>query len=221
MEQPDFKKIAAQLRNPQGEDGLVTARRMEDNNAFMIRSCIDSLPIRENSRILEIGPGGGGHLPYLLSKAAKMQYTGADISETMIRQASEANQAAVAAGTMTFTQVHAEDGKVIFPYEPGVFDIIFTVNTLYFWDDAPGQAAELYRILKPGGRLAICFSTEDFMKTLPFTQYNFRLYTTGEARQLMEEAGFRVLDLTEHTETLTGHEGKPLERAFAILHVSR
>lgn len=221
METPDFKKIAGQLRNPNGQDGLETAHRMEVNNGGMIRCCIDHLPLSQNSQVLEIGFGGGGHVSYLLEKARGLQYSGVDISATMTGMAIAGNPEAVKTGIADFKTVLPQNGYVIFPYATDTFDQIFTVNTIYFWDNAPAQAAEVYRVLKPGGTFITCFATEEFMKNLPFTQYDFNLYSAAQAKQLLEDAGFKIQSIKEETETVMGNAGPLMERTFILLSVTK
>lgn len=221
METPDFKAIAGQLRHPQGEAGLETASRMAENNAGMIRSCIDQLSLKPDDRILEIGPGGGEHLPYLMAKADPLHYTGADISETMIQMATEANEALIGKGQVTFSQLTIQDGYARLPYADNSFDHIFTVNTIYFWDNAAAQALEIYRVLKPGCVFLTSFATEAFMQGLPFTQYGFNLYTPGKARTLLEEAGFGFDSIKEERETIYSNAGPLMERDFIVLAVSK
>ena len=220
MEQPDFKAIAEQLRRPEGAEGLETARRMWENNAGMIRSCIDHLPLKAKDRIMEMGPGGGSHLPYLLQKAEQLQYEGIDISATMTEMATAFNAEAVHAGTAHFQTVPPEQGYVRFPFEAAVFDHIFTVNTLYFWDDAAAQTAEVYRLLKPGGCLALCFAPEDFMKQLPFTQFGFHLYTSEKARALLESTGFTITGVDIEKETVYSN-GQAMERDFIVMTATK
>ncbi|WP_192348554.1 methyltransferase domain-containing protein [Algoriphagus sp. Y33] len=55
------------------------------------------------------------------------------------------------------------------------FDKVFTVNAIYFWSDPVVLAREIYRVLKPDGRLVVAFAGRDFMKKLPFTDFVFLL----------------------------------------------
>lgn len=221
MEAPDFKKIAAQLRHPSGEDGLETASRMEENKAGMIRSCIDKLSLQPGDQVLEIGFGGGGHLPYLLQKAEGIAYNGVDISQTMTDQATKVNEDIVKAGQAMFQTVLPENGHVTFPFGDNVFDRIFTVNTIYFWDNAPAQAKEILRVLKPGGLFVAAFGTEAFMRELPFTQYGFHLYTAERAAQLLQGAGFTLHEATEETEIVISNAGPLMERTFILLSATK
>jgi SAM-dependent methyltransferase len=217
MEQPDFKQIAEQLRHPTGQDGIATAERMSVNNGGMIKKCIDHLKVKDNDQVLEIGPGGGLHVPYLLEKATHIIYTGADISDTMVALAKEQNGTFVANGVASFVQVEIKDNCAVLPFAGNNFDDIFTVNTLYFWDDALAQAKEICRVLKPEGTLALCFATEAFMSALPFTQYGFNLYTVEKAQTLLEAAGFKIKDVITEKENVMAPGGELLEREFIVM----
>jgi SAM-dependent methyltransferase len=221
MEQPDFKQIAGQLRRPTGQDGIITAERMSVNNGGMIKKCIDHLSIKDEDRVLEIGPGGGRHVAYVLEQAKHIVYTGADISDTMVALALEQNATFVASGAASFVQVELKDGCALLPFADNSFDGLFTVNTLYFWDDAPAQAREIYRVLKPGRTFALCFATEKFMSTLPFTQFGFNLYTIEKATVLIEAAGFKIEDIITETENVMGPGGELLEREFIVMLVKK
>lgn len=217
MNTPDFKALAAQLRQPSGADGIITAERMSDNNGNMIRRSIDHLSLQDGDWVLETGPGGGTHLPYVLAQAGDIHYAGIDISGTMVDLAIQQNKELVEKGIATFTKVEAIAGYVTLPFEADKFDRIFTVNTLYFWDDAAAQAAELCRVLKPGGQFALCFATDEFMKTLPFTEYGFNLYDIPKATALLRAAGFRISNTLCEKEQVISNSGESLEREFVVL----
>lgn len=217
MTTPDFKAIAAQLRQPSGNDGIITAGRMSDNNGHMIRRCIDHMDLQDEDLVLEMGPGGGAHVSYILSKAGNIRYTGIDISDTMVTLAITQNKEATEKGIAAFMEVKPEDGYVCIPAGEHTFDKIFTVNTLYFWDNAVAQAKEIYRVLQPGGQFALCFATEAFMKSLPFTAYGFNLYTIDKASSLLQQAGFHISGTICEEEQVVSSSGESMEREFVVL----
>lgn len=214
---PDFKAIAAQLRQPSGAEGITTAERMHDNNCNMIRRCIDHLAIHDGDKVLEMGPGGGAHLPYVLEQATGIHYTGIDISATMTELAISQNKEATTGGHASFITVAPQDGYVRIPDAANTYNRIFTVNTLYFWDNAAAQAEAIYRVLKPGGTFALCFATEAFMKTLPFTEFGFNLYDIPKAQALLTAAGFTIRDILTEKEQVTSNAGQQVERAFVVM----
>jgi len=196
MENIDYEAIAKQLSNPEGEDGIKTGLMMQEGNGEMCRRTIDALQPANNDTILEIGPGNGAHLTYLLAKANDIRYKGIDISETMVQQAKEINAATLQTGQAEFSVGNG----VTLPYADGMFNRIFTVNTIYFWEKPEAQLNEIYRVLKPGGTFALAFRSKRFMQHLPFTPFGFTLYDAEDAVRLLETAGFKPKQTLHETE---------------------
>lgn len=212
MQEPDWQEIARQLGNPNGSEGIKTAERMQENNAGMIRKAIDVLRINNDDRILEIGFGNGSHLPYILSQAENVVYTGIDISATMVDEACRLNKHAIEQGQAFFS---LSDGKSL-PFNDDTFDHIFTVNTVYFWRDPGLYLLEMIRVLRKGGRLALGFAPASFMEKLPFTQFGFRLYTPEALQNLVTEAGFHIERLEEEEEEVRSN-GEVIRRNYMVL----
>jgi len=213
MNTNELKTIASQLGKPTGEDGIKTADNMHINNGGMIQRTIDLLGCREGDVVLEIGPGNGGYVPYVLSRAPGLRYYGIDISDTMVQQAMQRNAELVKAGTAVFALGNGQE----LPYEDASFDRIFTVNTLYFWKDPLRQLQEIRRVLKPQGRLAIGIRSRSFMEKLPFTQYGFRLYDADAAATLLESAGYTVHDTVQEKEESMSIMGMVLEKERVVI----
>lgn len=189
MDKPiDFKAVAAHLAHPRGDDGIAVAQNMNRSNGDMTRRTIDLLRIADGDAILEIGPGNGALATYATEKAHEVRYTGADISKTMVEEASRIHRNAIADGRMAFSLV---DGETL-PFGPATFDKAFTVNTLYFWENPEQQLSEIRRVLRPAGICCLAIASKAFMQKLPFTPYGFRLYSEEEALQLLEDNGFSI-----------------------------
>ncbi len=217
MQDIDWKQVAAQLRKPENEDGLATAARMEQNNGGMISETIKALALQPKDTILELGFGNGAHVKQIMT-VDEVQYTGADISPTMVTLASDINKAYIDAGAVSFT---ITDGLSL-PYTDNSFLKIFTVNTLYFWEQPLAYAKEIYRVLQPGGKFCLSFADAAFMEKLPFVQYGFTLYTLQKATGLLTEAGF--VDITpqfQHEELISPGAPNTVERDYIILHASK
>ena len=99
----ELKEIARQLGNPDGETGIKTGERMNLSNGNMIRKGFESLAIKNDEYVLEIGPGNGSHIAGILDIRENFKYFGVDISETMIREAKKINQKLIEKGDISFS----------------------------------------------------------------------------------------------------------------------
>ncbi|MBB5636953.1 ubiquinone/menaquinone biosynthesis C-methylase UbiE [Pedobacter cryoconitis] len=211
---PDFKEIAGQLGCPSGDKGLRTAESMAINNGNMITLTISELNLKPNDVVLEIGPGNGSHVIQLLKDIKYLLYYGVDISSLMISEAVKLNESFVTSGRADFS---LSDGEKL-NFAADFFTRIFTVNTLYFWRNPKAYAAEILRVLKPGGLFSLTFGSREFMEKLPFTQYDFQLYSQQEAEELLLSSGFKIRSVNLQTEKVRSNAGMDVERDIIIIN---
>lgn len=102
------------------------------------------------------------------------------------------------------------------PFGGESFDRGFGVNTIYFWREPETLLGELYRVLRPGGLLAIAFAQKSFMRRLPFVRELFRLYDDGDFMKLVAPSRFRLESLKAITEEVRGKTGELVEREFTV-----
>lgn len=216
-DETQLMEIAKQLSCPSGEYGILTAQNMALHNNNMISEAILVLDLADNQRVLEIGPGGGDHVPKVFKQAKGLKYYGVDISELMILESIKMNQELVNSGQATFT---LGNGKTLAFFNE-FFDCAFTVNTIYFWNEPKAYAQEIMRVLKPGGLFSVAFAPKTFMEKLPFTKYTFQLYGLEEAHTLFASAGFAVISSDSHQETITSNAGQTIDREFIILTLQK
>jgi len=210
MEKEELQAIASQLKHPKGEKGIEMANMMNETNINMTRHSIQNLNISKENKILELGHGNAGHVEFLLEQAENLKYCGLEMSELMFQEARQINRNFVSQKQAFFSLY---DGNAI-PFEDEFFDKIFTVNTIYFWQQPEELLSEIYRVLKPNGNFCLTFAEEDFMKTLPFTQFEFKLYSTEKAKQLIEKTSFQIVYTETQTEKVKSKTGELVDRAF-------
>jgi ubiquinone/menaquinone biosynthesis C-methylase UbiE len=123
-------------------------------------------------RVLDLGCGTGLIAEYL-SDHSGAHVTGLDYVPDAIRQASERTQAKVDRLTFVVGDINALD------LPAASYDVIASIDTIYFSEDYAATIAALRQALRPGGRLAILYSygrepwvpLEEFdVATLPATR---------------------------------------------------
>lgn len=132
---------------------------------------IGLLNLRRDDAVLEIGFGPGVAIELL---AASARYVaGVDPSPEMVRQATRRNAEAITAGRAELHKASAES----MPFADQMFDKALAINSMQLWPDAAAGLREVRRVLRPGGRIALAFTT-----------YSGR--GRGGLRELLEGAGF-------------------------------
>lgn len=109
------------------------------------------LDIRPGESVLDIGCGNGSMLEYICAATGASGH-GFDISDTAIAQAKRRS------GGLSFERADINEKQ----YADASFDAVLAVDTAYFTADLSKTAADIYRWLKPGGRLAAFYSEFSF-----------------------------------------------------------
>lgn len=213
MSEQELQELASQLSHPKGENGITTAKSMNFTNDNMIRKTIGCMEFRDDQQILEIGPGNGSHLSYLFEKNNSINYTGIDISELMIREAKALNQQWINSGHAAFELTNGESIEK----PDAVYDVVFTVNTLYFWKNPTAFLKEIYRILKNNSSFVMAFIPKNTMEKIPFTKYGFELYHNDDVCDLLQKTDFVIDGVFSFDEEVQSNSGATVKRTFTII----
>lgn len=116
------------------------------------------LPPRGEDRIAEIGCGGGVFMRRALVSGCHA--LGVDHSPDMVADTSRLNRQAIDEGRLT---VEVGDAANL-PAKSASFDKVYCLNAFFFFPEPEKSLAEMARILKPGGRLALVTAPPEFEK---------------------------------------------------------
>jgi SAM-dependent methyltransferase len=194
-----WSRFGRQLRHPAGFFGWLTGWFMAIVNDQPNRLAIDALAPGPLDQVLELGFGPGWALRTIAARTPGGRVCGIDQSDRMLEQAAAMNQAAIAAGRIQLIK-----GKFSpLPWIDGTFNKILLVNVVYFFDLDGDDAAEVFRVLKPGGRLVVYVTARETMEKWPFAGADtHRTYDLNELWRLLENAGFQRAGIRIQTITL-------------------
>lgn len=205
--------LLPQLGCPAGKIGIAVGEMLEQSNRAAIITSFDLLDLHANERVLEVGLGNGGHIAYVLDQAARLRFTGIDLSPTMIAVARCRNAAFVRDG-----QARLEIADVTaMSFAEASFDKAITINSTYFWPDLKAGLTEIRRVLREDGTLVIAAITPDAAIDMPFAKYGFTVHDATALEAACVAAGFDRIGITRFVEPLSDPPQAYGPREFYLL----
>jgi ubiquinone/menaquinone biosynthesis C-methylase UbiE len=125
-------------------------QKMAENLGREVAQKLRSREFREG-RIIDVGCGSGATAIVLAQAFPRSEVVGIDLSESLLRLASQAAQAAGLADRVRFEPGDAER----IPYDEDSFDIVLSLNMVHIVEYPIQMLDEIERILVPDGALFI------------------------------------------------------------------
>ena len=213
MSEEIFKVSAEQLRQPHGDLAIQVGEKMNEINVHIHRYTFEALNISANDNILEIGMGNGNFVKDLFKIHPDINYVGCDFSEKMVEESTKNNAQLIAAGKVAFHFANAAK----LPLHDAAVNKIFTINTLYFWENPAEVLSELHRILQPKGQLTITIRPKEIMQHYAFVKYGFTLYAKEDLVDLLNNNHFSVINIVEKNEPDMEVNGEKMPTATLLV----
>ena len=179
---------ASQCGNPRGFVGRLVIWAMNRANKVMYDGIIENMRLSKGMKVLDIG-FGNGYLDALIYRKEQCTIYGIDISEDMVKLVSEKNKKGIANGDIHFTVGDCCD----LAFEDQAFDIVVTMNTIYFWNDTIKGLQEIYRVLKDGGVFYNAALTKENLDKLFYTKNGFKKFEKHDYSEMGQKIGFNKI----------------------------
>lgn len=178
------------------------------------REHVERANIRPDMHVLDLGCGIGGSSRYLAG-AVGCRVTGIDLTQEYIELARELTRRCGLDDRIAYRQANA----LALPFPRGAFDHVYSHNVTMNIQDKTGLAAEVARVLVPGGR----FSCSELGRG-PVGEVTYPtpwasdaaasfLLTPDDMRAALEAGGLRVLEQIDLTEINRAALKEAYERA--------
>ncbi len=205
---PEIGSVILAALEMAGKDlGRLTLEDLAPIDEFHIRGRAATLELARaagldaNKRVLDVGSGVGG-TSRCLAKEFGCRVTGIDLTDEYCRAAAMLSAKVGLTDLVDFRQGDA----TALPFADGEFDVVWTEHVAMNIPDKPRLYKEMYRVLKPGGTLAVydvlAGPTGPVLFPVPWarTPDTSFLVQPGELRRLLEDAGFTISDWSDTTE---------------------
>jgi ubiquinone/menaquinone biosynthesis C-methylase UbiE len=155
---------------------------------------IELAELSRGARVLDVGGGYGGPAR-TVAELLDAHVTVLDLTEEFIRVGQKLTELTRLTERVSFQHGDALD----MPFRDASFDAVWSQNATMNIPDKPRLFREMYRVLRPGGRMAVqdvmAGPVQPILFPVPWAHdesVNF-LRTEPETRSMVEAAGFRVI----------------------------
>lgn len=205
---PDLGGVILAALERAGKDlGRLTPEDLAPIDEFHIRGRAATLELAQaagvdaTKRVLDVGSGVGG-TSRCLAREFGCRVTGIDLTDEYCRAAAMLSDRIGLSELVDYRQGDATN----LPFADASFDIVWTEHAAMNIPDKPALYREMYRVLKPGGALAIydilAGPSGPVIFPVPWarTPESSFLVTPDALRKLLENSGFTIVSWSDTTD---------------------
>lgn len=149
--------IASNLRKPDGIAGRIIARLLK-RNLIEYDELEKHIDFKEGMNVLEIGYGPGYGIRQFAEKY-DIHIDGIDFSGLMYKKASALNRKFIESGRVRLVC----DNFSSRTFEKDLYERVYLVNVIYFWEDLKKNFISIKKVLKTGGMLVVCMAEPELL----------------------------------------------------------
>ena len=187
------KALIKNARKPVGELGHQILDRMNRSHEAMAQWGVSHFDIAEDSKILDIGCGGGRNIQRFARQISENgRVVGIDYSEVSVEKSTDLNREFIDKGIVNVLQGSVSD----MPFYDETFDIVTGFETIYFWPDFINDLKEVNRVLKKDGLVFFC--NEAVYREGEMEKYDdlvelldMKIYSEEVLKESLEKIGFK------------------------------
>jgi SAM-dependent methyltransferase len=190
--------VAMQVRKPDRFAGRLTAMLMNQSHAKLTDWGLSLIQIDKDFIVLDVGCGGGRTIEKLAMTASHGKVFGVDYAAGSLAVSRARNKNLMMSGLVDIRQAFVSD----LPFAANTFNLVTAIETQYYWPDLPNDMREIFRVLKPGGRLVVIAETYRGGSRDAVVGAAMRLFSSPslgvkEHRELFVEAGYTDVEVFE------------------------
>jgi ubiquinone/menaquinone biosynthesis C-methylase UbiE len=194
------KKLVDQVRKPTGKIGRIVTKGMNKGHAKLAKWGLSKVIIKPNYYILDIGCGGGVNIKNLAKIVVDGKIYGIDHSEIAVSVSKEINKEFIENNLVKIYKASVSS----LPFQNDFFNLVTGFEAYYFWPDLSKDLKEIYRVIKPKGKLVlvnegyICNNEKKRKKAEKWSKLgHFHIHTPNEYNDFLKNAGFSNIQIFE------------------------
>jgi len=177
-----------------------------ENDIAKLERMAERLNLEPGFTVLDVGTGTGVFLPFLLDRiGSNGRVVALDVAEAMLLRA----KAKGFHGNIDYVCADVMD----IPLDDGIFDAVVCYSSFPHFRDKPKAFAEIYRVIRDGGRVSICHTKSraeinEIHRQIPEVHHD-TIPEADKIQSMLLAAGFTEIKIDDRNDSYLACAMKP------------